>query len=115
MVALGSTFLEVGQPPAGMGGGGGKWGVIPSSGVLLVRAERREIDVDPLDGPFSALSPHLRPLRRPWVVVCPSPSYHLNGSSPGILVALALTTILRAAAAQECHLEVLEGGRPLVS
>ena len=47
MVALGSTFLEVGQPPAGMGGGGGKWGVIPSSGVLLVRAERREIDVDP--------------------------------------------------------------------
>ena len=98
-----------------MGGGGGKWGVIPSSGVLLLRSEGREVDVDPLDGPFSALTPHLRPLRRPWVVVCPCPSYHLNGSSQGILVALALTTILRAAAAQECHLEVFKGGWLLVS
>ena len=53
LVALGSTFLEVGQPPVGVGGGGEKWGVIPSSGVLLARAERKEIDVDPLDGPFS--------------------------------------------------------------
>ena len=89
--------------------------MIPSSGVLLLRSERREVDVDPLEGPFSALTPQFRPMRRPWVVVCPCPSYHLNGSSLGILVALALTTILRAAAAQECPLEVLKGGWLLVS
>ena len=115
MVALGSTFLEVGQPPAGMGGGGGKWGVIPSSGVLLPPTEGREVDVYLWGVSIPALGRRLRPLSRPCVVVCPCPSYHLNGSGPGILVALALTTILRAAAAQECHLEVLEGGRPLVS
>ena len=115
MVALGSTFLEVGQPPAGMGGGGGKWGVIPSSGVLLPCTEGRGVDIDPLGRAIPALGRRLRPLRRPWVVVCPCPSYHLNGSGPGIMVALARTTILRAAAAQECHLEVFKAGWPLVS
>jgi len=115
LVALGSPFLEVGQPPVGVGGGGGKEGVIPSSGVLLPPTEGREVDVYIWEESAPALGRRLRPLRRPWVVVCPCPSYHLNGSSLGIMVALARTTILRAAAAQECHLEVFKGGWPLVS